>query len=135
MAGVAAAMAGIATQYMGTALITVGADTSVPGEELYGWFNGNANGSDITPDTFAATGVNFNNLWWIADIGTGVSRLLMSVNGVLPNSGWEVLRIGSTSFARSSASYSSTTTTTWFWNGVSNPFGTTVGAGVRATWT
>lgn len=135
MSGTIASLAGGATKYMGGAQVTVGADTSVPGEDLYGWFNGNANGSDIDPNSFAATGNAFNNFYWISDIGSGVSRLLLSITGALPNYGWEAMRVGSNSFSRTSATYTTASVTQWYWDGVSNPFGTTVGAGVRVTWT
>jgi len=62
-----------------------------------------------------------------------VNKLYFRLAGSRANSGWTTMKINGISFTRASASYSSSSTTTWQWSSVtSQPFGS---SGTRAvTW-
>ena len=62
-----------------------------------------------------------------------VNKLYFRLAGSRANSGWTTMKINGISFTRASASYSSSSTTTWQWSSVtSHPFGS---SGTRAvTW-
>jgi|TARA_R110000764_G_scaffold228242_1_gene318700 hypothetical protein len=60
-------------------------------------------------------------------------KLYFTLAGSRANSGWTTMKINGISFTRASASYSSSSSTTWIWSSVSShPFGS---SGTRAvTW-
>lgn len=67
----------------------------------------------------------------VANLRWNPNQVIFSVGtGNLPNSGFTTLTIGSSSFSRSSATYSTAISgqTQWVWSTSTNPFGTTSGA-------
>ena len=76
--------------------------------------------SDTTIDTYSnRTITSFD---WASS-----NALLLRITGA-PNSGWTTIKVGSTSFNRTAATFDSTNGI-WSWSSItSNPFGTTVGA-------
>ena len=58
-----------------------------------------------------------------------------TLNGSQTNDGWDAMTIAGTTYTRASATFSNSSTTSWTWLVASNPFGTTVGATVVATFT
>jgi hypothetical protein len=59
--------------------------------------------------------------------GTSVwNRVYLAVSGSASNSGWTSMKVGSTTYTRTSATFSSTSTKTqWSWSTTSSPFGLT----------
>lgn len=111
-----------------SAVMTVGKSSSAA---EYGFANP-ATGS-MSPDSlFRPCGnCQINGIMWFAS----PTKLTFWVDGLFANSGWEVLYIDGIKFTRSSASYySGYPSTQWDWVGVSNPFGTTVGAARAIRW-
>lgn len=112
-----------------SAVLTVGKSSSAA---EYGFANP-ATGS-MSPDSLFRPRGNCQiyGIMWFAS----TTKLTFWVDGIFANSGWEVLDIGGIKFTRSSASYySGYPSTQWDWVGVSNPFGTTVGATRNIKWT
>ena len=108
---------------------------------IYGYDLASSTGS-INPNRVALLlGSQIVSLNWYQEIipvfgGTiTLNFLTLTVNSLLPNSGWTNITIGGNTFVRSSANYSQNTganQTTWTWSGnPANPFGTTIGANVN----
>lgn len=128
MTGVTCALAGGGKSiYTGSAIVTVG---ELDQGTLFSYgFVGGSIGS-IAPTTWASTGLTVSSLYGDTD-----NNLVFTVNALTPNGGWENLTIGSTTVSRTAALYfQSGGQTTWFWSGVSNPFGTIVGATKAIVW-
>jgi len=68
-------------------------------------------------------------LAWKGTNNTGSSvwnRVYLAVSGSASNSGWTSMKVGSTTYTRTSATFSSTSTKTqWSWSTTSSPFGAT----------
>jgi hypothetical protein len=68
-------------------------------------------------------------LAWLGANSTGSSvlnRVYLTVSGVRANSGWTSMKVGSTTYTRTSATYSNNSTVTnWSWSTTSSPFGST----------
>ncbi len=68
-------------------------------------------------------------LAWLGTNNTGATvwnRVYLTVSGSASNSGWTSMKVGSTTYTRTSATFSSTSTeTTWSWSTTSSPFGST----------
>ena len=68
-------------------------------------------------------------LAWKGTNSTGSSvwnRVYLTVSGSASNSGWTSMKVGSTTYTRTSATFtSSSTETTWTWSTTSSPFGST----------
>ena len=68
-------------------------------------------------------------LAWKGTNNTGASvwnRVYLAVSGSASNSGWTSMKVGSTTYTRTSATFSSTSTKTqWSWSTTSSPFGAT----------
>lgn len=97
----------------------------------YGFANDSTPFGSITDGTFNGSGnVAIQRLSY----GQGVSVVVFRLVGYRSNSGWTTMKIGSTNFSRSSASFTQGATTQWSWtSAVSNPFGTS--GTVTVTWT
>jgi len=78
---------------------------------------------DGTSNIYAGGAINW--LYWNASVST----LNLDITGAT-NSGWVTVTVGGVDFARSAATFAGTT---WTWAGAANPFGTTIGASVVAT--
>lgn len=56
-------------------------------------------------------------------VGYTTRLLILTINGAQANSGWTTMKVGSTFFNRTAASYSVSTQTNWSWNiDIPNPF-------------
>lgn len=54
------------------------------------------------------------------------NRVYLTVSGSASNSGWTTMKVGSTTYSRTSATFSSSSTSTaWSWSTTSSPFGST----------
>lgn len=128
MTGILCALAGGGgSLYKGSAVVTV--DEVDAGTFIAYGFVGAGAGS-IAPTTWASTGITVSSLNGDTD-----NELYFTVNALAPNGGWDSLTVGTRTVLRTSASYfQSGGKTTWFWAGVTNPFGTTVGATRAITW-
>ena len=75
------------------------------------------------------SGAAINDIYHISTL----NRLYFTLAGVRANSGWTTMKINGISFTRASASFTTSSTTTWYWSSVtSHPFGS---SGTRAvTW-
>lgn len=107
--------------------VTVG-DKSDAFITLVGYGNSSAPAGaygSIDNSAFGLTSATVVEIAWSAD-NIGNTNLVFRLGGSQPNSGFSKITIGSTDYARTSASYSSGSSyTSWFWAGVSNPFGAT----------
>ena len=128
MTGITCALVGTGgSGYAGTATVTVGF-LSVGGFTSYGFDNG-AQGS-ITPSLWANSGVAVEVLKYVT-----AGWIEFTVAGIVPNTGWSTLTIGSTTVNRADGSYSTSGgNTRWIFSGAPNAFGTTVGATRAITW-
>lgn len=62
------------------------------------------------------------------------NRLYFYVSGNRANSGWTSMTVGSTTVQRTSATYTNNTTWVgWYWDSISNPFGSS-GSNTTVTW-
>lgn len=97
----------------------------------YGFSNDATPFGSISDGTFNGSGnVAIQRLSY----GQGVGVVIFRLVGYRSNSGWTTMTIGSTSFSRTSASFTQGSTTTWTWTtALSNPFGTS--GTVTVTWT
>jgi hypothetical protein len=85
--------------------------------------------SDGTSNLYS--GASITGVMWS---GGSQNNLSFSVTATQANSGWTTMTVNGNSYARTSATYYSSTTS-WQWSGVtSNPFGATSGTKV-VTWT
>ena len=85
--------------------------------------------SDGTSNLYS--GASITGVMWS---GGSQNHLSFSVTATQANSGWTTMTVNGNSYARTSATYFSSTTS-WQWSGVtSNPFGATSGTKV-VTWT
>lgn len=77
---------------------------------------------------FSNSGATVEKLSHNSNAAAGL-RLVVSDNTTISNSGWSTVTVGSTSFSRTSASFSTGAfgqgnSATWSWPNVTNPFGT-----------
>lgn len=123
MTGITCAVAGSGS-YIASTTVTVGTRSS-GGTTFYGY---DAIMGSVNPS-------NWNGLI-IVDINwNSTNELLFRVEGKVPDAGWQTMTIGSTVYNRVDAAYYySAPNTLWIWSGVSNPFGTSVGATRKVTW-
>lgn len=89
---------------------------------------GTTTGSISDGSSNVYSGANINDLYH----QTTTNKLYFVLAGVRANSGWTTMKINGTSFTRASATYSATSTTTWYWSLSSQPFGSSGTATV--TW-
>ena len=76
------------------------------------------------------SGATINELYWWQE----GAILYWSIAGNYTNTGWTTMKVGSTNFSRSSATFSSGGgTTSWTWNAGDNPFGS-IGSTVPVVW-
>ena len=90
---------------------------------------GAATGSITDGTSNVYSGAAINDIY---HLGT-LNRLYFTLAGSRTNSGWTTMKINGISFTRASASFTTSSTTTWYWSSVSShPFGS---SGTRAvTW-
>lgn len=111
-----------------TSTLTVGS-FSIFKSTGYGYSSGlvNASAGSMTDDT-----IDTYNNYQIETLHWNLSNLvnLRLVGSNIPNSGWTSIKVGSTTYNRSSASHNTATSgyTLWQWSDTNNPFGTTTGA-------
>lgn len=56
-------------------------------------------------------------------VGITSRQLVLTINGSQANSGWSLMKVGSTVFSRADAGYAASTQTNWVWNiPIDNPF-------------
>lgn len=126
MTGITCALAGSGgVVYTGSATVTTGYYSAPSGTDYYGCFVPGLIG-DISPRTWAGTGLLVNRLVWSSDpsLPPGSDNVQFSVAGLAPNTGWTTMTVGGVPFTRASASYSQDgTSTNWLWFTASNPFG------------
>jgi len=87
----------------------------------YGYAQGS--GGSVTDGTFNPSGgTTITGLWW-----TTGNQVIFSLAAPVSNSGWTIMKVGGTSFSRTSAAFASGTGySQWTWSSItSNPFGTT----------
>ena len=89
---------------------------------IYGY--GSPSMGAISDGTFnVKSGAAIQVLWW-----TSFNEVSFILTGIHSNNGWTTMKVGSTTFNRSSANHSSVSyhnQTTWTWTNVTtNPFGT-----------
>ena len=103
--------------------------------DYWGYTIGQA--GSVSPDDWAGSGIPFTTIRHIND-NSGTTILAFSLAGYVPNAGWTSMVIGSSTYTRSSASYTydaDSNVTAWFWSpNPTNDFGTTVGATRVVTW-
>lgn len=88
------------------------------------------NGTSNTSIGDLYAGSSLNGIWWLE-----TNSLVLSINTSEDNEGWDTISIGGVPYNRADATYTtSATTTSWQWFGVSNPFGTTIGADKEVIW-
>lgn len=91
-----------------------GFGTGIPGDGI-------SNGL-FAPKSNAA----IQELYWVS-----LGSLVFTIAGVQTNAGWSSMKVGSTTFLRSAATFSQTEdTTSWTWSAGSNPFS---GVGTNTT--
>lgn len=96
----------------------------------YGFLSGS--GGSVSDGTFnpkggaAITALYFNTI-------AGSTTIVFTLNGSQTNDGWTTMTVSGITYDRASASYTSGTSTSWVWSTATNPFGTTVGATVVAS--
>ena len=90
---------------------------------------GSGTGSITDGTSNVYSGAAINDIYHISTL----NRLYFTLAGVRANSGWTTMKINGISFTRASASFTTSSTTTWYWSSVtSHPFGS---SGTRAvTW-
>lgn len=118
-----------AAYYTGT--LTVGTFKFSPyGANHYGYatgaYSGFAGALNPTSDSNFQSGANIIQLNWTA------YTLRLRIDSTATNSGWSYLNIGSTSFARSNATFNSTQKD-WTWSTTSNPIGTSGSKSISIT--
>ena len=90
---------------------------------------GSGTGSITDGTSNVYSGAAINDIYHISTL----NRLYFTLAGVRANSGWTTMKINGISFTRASASFTTSSTTTWYWASItSHPFGS---SGTRAvTW-
>jgi hypothetical protein len=100
------------------------------GANHYGWSTGvySGSGGALNPASSSnfQSGANIIQLNWTA------YTLRLRIDSTATNSGWSYLNIGSTSFARSNATFNSTQKD-WTWYAPSNPIGTSGSKSISIT--
>ena len=97
--------------------------------------------AETVPVQSGTTDNNLDALYSGADIrglyyGTAAGEIVFQLTGNRANSGWDSMDVGSSTYQRTSATYSyfsGSNYTQWKWSS-SNSFGTTSGANVTVTW-
>ena len=69
------------------------------------------------------------------DTAFGGNAVVFSLGSSQTNDGWNAVNIAGVTYDRASASYTPGSPTSWTWSSATNPFGTTGGATVVATFT
>lgn len=111
-----------------TSTLTVGSFT-LSKVQAYGYSSGlvASPAGSMTDDT-----IDTYNNYQIETLHWNAANLvnLRLVGDSIPNSGWTSVKVGSSTYSRSSATYNTATSgyTLWQWDETNNPFGTTVGA-------
>lgn len=67
------------------------------------------------------------------DTAFGANAVVFSLGSSQTNDGWSTMTVSGVTYNRADASYTPGSPTSWAWNSATNPFGTTVGATVAAT--
>lgn len=75
-------------------------------------------------------GAQIQTIKWV---GT-TSQLVFNISGTFTNDGWTTMAVGAFNYLRTSASFSTSSGTSWSW-GTGNPFGTTPGAMIDVIFT
>jgi hypothetical protein len=116
-----------------TQTVTVGIFSTAGGFGTgYGFLSGS--GGSISDGTFNPKGGAAINGLYFSTV-SGFTSLVFSLGSSQTNDGWTTMTVSGVSYDRASASYTSGNPTSWTWSGGANPFGTTVGATVVATFT
>lgn len=105
-----------------TATVTSGFTSAGKGGNIYRYGYGSISPTQgsITDTTLdPKSNATIQYLRWVS-----ANRVELRISGYHTNSGFTTMTIGSTSFSRSSASFSASSYTMWTWNTSSNPFGT-----------
>lgn len=130
MTGILCALVGSGSApILDTQTVTVGSFSGFLGA-AYGFRA--AVGGSITDGTFNPKGgATITRLSY----DTSTNLLTFVLGSSQTNDGWNAVNISGTTYERASASYNSGNPTSWGWSGGANPFGSTVGATVVATFT
>ena len=100
--------------------------------QFYGYYLSGAYGSISDGTANWKSNVAYSNLYWMSTNNT----IVLGLQGSRSNSGFTTMNIAGTNYSRTSASFSSSSSVTyWQWANQSNSFGTTTGATKTVTFT
>jgi len=120
---------GLGSGGLDTQTVTVGIISIFGGVTYYGFVTSSI--GSISDGTFNLE----NGAPIISFYYSSLGSVLFTISGAYPNSGWNQVSIDGNIYLRSSATYSSSTNTSWAWTSATNPFGTTSGATVKCVFT
>lgn len=118
------------TKYLDSQTVTVGIfDLGGGYGTYYGYFAGVTGAiSDGTSNMYS--GATIGRLFWYSL----TSSLTFTVQQPNLTKAWTTMVVNGVSFSTAPSSSTDSTSTTWTWSGVSNPFGYTAGVNVTCTW-
>lgn len=97
-----------------------------------GTLSDTANGSSNTDISGIYSSTDCVTCVWFDGGGSSTAGVQFQTDGSHSNSGWDSMTVGTTTYDRTDASF--TSNNTWFWATTTNPFGTTTGADIAVTW-
>lgn len=122
--------------YGGYGFATYGYDTA--SSSTFGDIADTANGTTNSSVADLYSGETCPRLFWLSSGGTTQLYLYISGDHTSGDSVWDTLKVGASTYTRSSATsvtYDGTNTwTQWIWSSATNPFGTTAGVDILVTW-
>ena len=131
MTGILAALAGSGSPILDTQTVTSGSTTTGtdPYFNWYGYKNGSpafGSISDGTSNIYAGAAINGIFFYEAGSIGAGgfyERSVILIINGTQSNSGWSTMTVGTTTYARTDASFSTAGgVSTWTWSlTIANP--------------